>query len=213
MFHPNDNQLQNASGNMSLESRFAPSAPDIPGGVSAPRRLPEMAIVARNQGFPLCATSQSNSRSVLPGNGKGITDGSTTATAKGPRAPRCVSRSGRSDECTRGAGCCGGGTPSKKSISACGQATQMCEDSSRRDSAQSDPIIPAPTKHASHRVQREHAEQAIEGAYFGRLELNRIAARTFAPDPKKLREPIGPVPASLSHFAVSFCTALFASDL
>jgi len=202
MFHPTHYQLENARRNMSLESRFAPSTLDVPCSVSA-RRLPGIAIAARNQGFPLCATNQSNSRSVLPGNGKGITNESTTTTAKSPSAPRCVSQSGRSDERTGGVACCGG-TPAKKFISACEQATQICENSSRGDSAQSDPIIAAPTEHASYRVQRKHAEQAIEGAQFSCLELNRVAAGTFAPDPKKLREPIRPVPASLAHFDASF---------
>ncbi len=35
MFHPTHYQLKNARGNMSLESRFAPSTPDVPGSVSA----------------------------------------------------------------------------------------------------------------------------------------------------------------------------------
>ena len=56
-------------------------------------------------------------------------------------------------------------------------------------------------------MQSKYAEEGIEGAHFGSLELNRIAARTTAPDPKKLREPIGPVPGSLSHYPVSFRTA------
>jgi hypothetical protein len=96
-------------------------------------------------------------------------------------------------------------------ISAYQQATQICEDSSRRDSAQGDPIIAAPTEHASYRMQRKDAKEAIEGARFGSLELNRIAARTFAPDPKKLREPIRPVPAYLSQLPSPFAPLYLAA--
>jgi hypothetical protein len=53
-----------------------------------------MALGAKIQGLPWCATNQSNNKSVLPGNGKGITDESTTATANSPSDPRCVSQCG-----------------------------------------------------------------------------------------------------------------------
>ena len=53
-----------------------------------------MAIGPSSHGLPLCATSHSNSRSVLPGIGKGIGEESTTATKKSPSAPRCVSQCG-----------------------------------------------------------------------------------------------------------------------
>src|ERR1039458_974290 len=71
--------------------------------------LPTMAHGASSQGSPLCATSHSNSRSVLPGRGKGMTEESSTATEKSPRYPKCVSQYGISERCARvtgdGAGC------------------------------------------------------------------------------------------------------------
>ena len=60
-----------------------------------------MAQGASSQGSPLCATSHSNSRSVLPGRGKGMTEESTTATEKSPRNPKCVSQCGINERCAR----------------------------------------------------------------------------------------------------------------
>src|ERR1700733_14830395 len=61
-----------------------------------------MAMDVSSQRFPLCATSHNNSRSVLPGRGRGITEESITATENNPMAPRCVSQCGRSGGCARG---------------------------------------------------------------------------------------------------------------
>src|ERR1019366_3448189 len=58
--------------------------------------LHAMAQGASSHGLPLCATSQSSNRSVLPGMGRGITEESITATEKSPSAPRCVSQWGTS---------------------------------------------------------------------------------------------------------------------
>ena len=53
-----------------------------------PMMLPEIAAAASSQGFPRFAASNNTSRSVLPGNGKGMIEASITATAKTPSAPR-----------------------------------------------------------------------------------------------------------------------------
>ena len=50
--------------------------------------LPEIAAAASIQGFPRFAASNSTSRSVLPGSGKGMIEASITETAKTPSAPR-----------------------------------------------------------------------------------------------------------------------------
>jgi len=56
--------------------------------------LPATAHDVSIQGFPPCATSHNNSRSVLPGSGSGMTEESITETENSPSAPICVSQCG-----------------------------------------------------------------------------------------------------------------------
>ena len=60
---------------------------------------------------------------------------------------------------------------------------------------QRNPIVPSPAEDAANRAQCEHGQQAIERAQLRLLEFLRIAARALMPDPKRVRQPIGPIPA------------------
>jgi hypothetical protein len=57
------------------------------------------------------------------------------------------------------------------------------------------PVITSPAKRATDWTQHEQqAQQSIERAQFRLFEIGRIAAWAFSPNPKQMRQPIGPIP-------------------
>jgi len=67
--------------------------------------------------------------------------------------------------------------------------------SSRIGGMEGKPIVSPPAEHAANRPQCKQAEQAVERAQFCWFELNRVATRTFALNPKEMREDRTAIPA------------------
>jgi hypothetical protein len=76
---------------------------------------------------------------------------------------------------------------------------QTIEDLSRIRAAQGDPVVSPPAECAANGAQRKHSQQAIERAQLRLFEFHRIAARALPPYPKRMRQPIGPIPAWTTH--------------
>ena len=164
--------------------------------VYPPRMLPATALAARSHGSPPCATSQSRSKSVLPGTGRGITEESSAATAKIPAAPRCVSQCGGAEVwCSLGtairAGCL---------------TTEVirAERSRCLDVAEGKPVVAAPTEHAADGPNGKHRQQAVQGAQFSLFEFFGVATWTLSPYPEHLWHPIGPDASRATHCDCSF---------
>ena len=89
-----------------IQRFMAASPPFLPSCqvVYPPMMLPATALKVSSQGFPLCETSRSRSRSVLPGMGRGTMEESTMATANRPSGPRRMSQWGRNERRAAGAG-------------------------------------------------------------------------------------------------------------
>jgi hypothetical protein len=69
------------------------------------------------------------------------------------------------------------------------------ENSSLLHVMQCEPVIASPAKRAADRAQRkQQAQKAVERARFRLFEIVRIATWAFSPNPKQMRQPIGPIP-------------------
>jgi len=79
--YPSDDSPKKTRRHIATQASSPPLRPMCQ--VVYPPRMPAYnGTGGSSQGLPLCATSHSNSRSVLPGRGRGMTEESTTATEK-----------------------------------------------------------------------------------------------------------------------------------